>query len=71
MPNDSRPGDQGPQLEAKDLAPAQWQAKFDAIRVKEDGQTPCYLEISRVANLQPCVSHETLRRRLLTASQGS
>lgn len=43
-------------MEAKDLAPAQWKAKFEAIKVKEDGKTPCYGEISRVANLQPRVS---------------
>jgi hypothetical protein len=40
MADDARPGDQGPQLEAKDLAPAQWKAKFEAIKVKEDVKTP-------------------------------
>lgn len=57
-------------MEAKDLAPAQWKAKFEATKVKEDGKTPCYGEISRVANLQPRVAHETLRRRYLEGQAG-
>jgi hypothetical protein len=48
---------------AADLEPADWKAKFDAIKLCPDGSTPERGELSRVARLPPTVAKETLRRR--------
>ena len=48
---------------ASALTAADWAAKFAAIKVRPDGVTPCYGEITRVAALKPRVAYETLRRR--------
>lgn len=70
MPDAESPGDQGPVFAARDLAVEDWKAKFAAIRVKKDGVTPCYGEISRVAALKPRVPFETLRRRFEKGQTG-
>ena len=52
-----------PARAASDLAPCDWQAKFDAIKVDSVTKAPLWGEISRVAALVPAVAKETLRRR--------
>ena len=50
-------------MEAKNLTSEQWQAKFDAVKLKPDGKTPEYGEITRVANMVPVVSKSTFNHR--------
>jgi hypothetical protein len=51
------------QTAAKDLTSDQWPAKFAAVKLKDDGKTPLYGEITRVAALDPAVSTSTFHSR--------
>lgn len=56
-------GDDDGTKEAKDLTTEQWLAKFAAVKLKPDGKTPEYGEITRVANMDPAVSKSTFNHR--------
>jgi hypothetical protein len=50
-------------MEAKNLTSELWQAKFDAVKLKTNGKTPEYGEITRMANMDPVVSKSTFNHR--------
>jgi len=56
-------GDDDGTKEAKDLTTEQWLAKFAAVKLKPDGKTPEFGEITRVANMYPAVSKSTFNHR--------
>jgi hypothetical protein len=60
---DAAVGGDGETMAAKNLTSEQWLAKFAAVKLKPDGKTPEYGEISRVARMDPAVSTSTFNHR--------
>jgi hypothetical protein len=58
----------GQRVQAKNLTSEQWIAKFAAVKRKEDGKTPVYGEISRVAAMEPAVAVQTFHDRWKSAT---